>query len=92
MKDTSIKRPVDALGRLVLPKELRRSFNLGPKDSLEIFVEDDSIILQKISEKCLICGSKENIIKFKDKTICEECAKDITNIRLESELDQTKNL
>lgn len=91
MKDISITRPVDALGRIVLPKELRHSLNISSKDRLEIFIEDNSIILQKFSKECLICGSKENIMKFKDKTICTECIKDITDIRLECELNQTKD-
>ena len=47
MKSTGIVRKVDELGRIVLPIELRRSLNIDIKDSLEIFVDEDKIILKK---------------------------------------------
>lgn len=39
MKATGIVRPVDALGRIVIPVELRRTLNIKTDDSLEIYVE-----------------------------------------------------
>ena len=48
MKTTGIVRGIDALGRIVLPKELRTSMRLDSDAKLEIFVEGDSIILKKI--------------------------------------------
>ena len=47
MKTTGIVRRVDDLGRVVIPIELRRTLGIGEKDSLEIFVEEDSVILRK---------------------------------------------
>ena len=44
MKMTGITRPIDELGRIVLPKELRRTMNIQDRDMLEIGVEDDRII------------------------------------------------
>ena len=52
MKSTGVVRQLDTLGRIVLPIELRRTMDIGVKDMLEIFVEDDSIIL-KIFLECL---------------------------------------
>ena len=49
MKTTGIVRGIDALGRIVLPKELRTSMRLDSDAKLEIFVEGDSIILKKYS-------------------------------------------
>ncbi|MDR4235689.1 AbrB/MazE/SpoVT family DNA-binding domain-containing protein, partial [Priestia megaterium] len=40
MKSTGIVRPVDALGRIVIPIELRRSLDINTDDSLEVFVQD----------------------------------------------------
>lgn len=45
MKATGIIRRIDDLGRVVIPKELRRSMELSEGDALEIFVDNDSIIL-----------------------------------------------
>ena len=48
MKETGIIRPVDKLGRIVIPKELRKLMNVeNEKDSFEIFVEGDSLVLKK---------------------------------------------
>ena len=47
VKSTGIVRKVDELGRIVIPIELRRTLDIGIKDSLEIYVEDDQIILKK---------------------------------------------
>ena len=47
MKSTGIVRKVDELGRIVLPMELRKMLDLNVKDPVEIFVDDERIILQK---------------------------------------------
>ena len=51
MKSTGITRQVDTLGRVVLPKELRRNMGLDVNDAMEIYVDGDSIILKKSSGK-----------------------------------------
>ena len=51
MKSTGIVRGIDALGRIVLPKELRTSMHLDTDTKLEIFVDGDSIVLQKASAR-----------------------------------------
>ena len=40
MKATGIVRKIDDLGRVVIPKELRKTMDLDTKDSLEIYVEN----------------------------------------------------
>ena len=60
MKSTGIVRKVDELGRIVLPIELRRTLNIDIKDSIEIYVENDSIVLKKFEPTCIFCGSNEN--------------------------------
>jgi looped-hinge helix DNA binding domain, AbrB family len=47
MKATGIVRKIDELGRIVLPRELRKSFGIEEKTPLEIYVEDGNIILKK---------------------------------------------
>jgi len=47
MKSTGIVRKVDELGRIVIPIELRRTLDIEEKDSLEIYVNEDTIILKK---------------------------------------------
>ncbi len=47
MKGTGIVRRLDDLGRLVIPKEIRKQYRLKEGDSIEFFIENDRIILQK---------------------------------------------
>ena len=49
MKTTGIIRRIDDLGRLVIPKELRRSLRIKNGESLEIFVDGEDIVLKKYS-------------------------------------------
>lgn len=73
MKSTGIVRRVDELGRIVLPIELRRNFDIGIKDALEIYVDQDAIILKKFSHSCVFCSSCSDIVDFKGKSICADC-------------------
>jgi len=77
LKATGIVRNVDELGRIVIPMEIRRTFGIGIKDPLEIFVEGDKIILTKCKNVCAFCGCEDNIVRFKDKFICNNCKKDV---------------
>ena len=75
MKSTGIIRKLDELGRIVLPIEIRRNFNLAEKDAVEIFVEGDSIILRKHQPNCIICGDDKNLLEYKGRLICKTCIK-----------------
>lgn len=83
MKSIGIVRKVDELGRVVLPVELRRIFDIEEKDSLEIFTENDCIVLKKFNPSCVFCGNTENIMQFGDKNICTECVENIKKLTIE---------
>ena len=73
MKATGIVRRIDDLGRIVLPIELRRTMDIGIKDMVEIFVEDDRIILKKYHPACIFCGDARDVAPYKGKLICKAC-------------------
>ena len=77
MKSTGIVRKVDELGRVVLPIELRRTLDIAEKDALEIYVEENMIMLRKYEPCCIFCGDAKDIMVFKGKNICHNCAKDM---------------
>jgi transcriptional regulator, abrB family len=77
MKSTGIVRKVDELGRIVLPSELRKSLGIEIKDSLEIYVSGDSIILKKYLPACIFCGEANEVTVFKGKNICSKCLKQL---------------
>ena len=78
MKSTGIMRKVDELGRIVLPIELRRTLDIDVKDSLEIYVDGDNIVLHKYMPACIFCGSVDSIVEFKGKNICPDCIKKLS--------------
>ena len=83
MKALGIVRPVDELGRIVLPIEVRRRLELNAKDGVEIFVEKDRVILKKYAPSCIFCGDAEDVVFFKDKRVCRQCLEAIKAGRTE---------
>ena len=73
MKSTGIVRKVDELGRIVLPIELRHTLGIGPKDSLEIYVDDNTVILRKYQPACIFCDDARDVVSFKGKNVCVNC-------------------
>ena len=73
MKSTGIVRKIDELGRIVLPKELRRTLGLNDRESVEIYVDQDAIILKKFKSTCVLCGDNEDLLDFKGKSSCQKC-------------------
>ncbi len=63
MKATGIVRRMDDLGRVVIPKEIRRTRNIMEGDPLEIFVENDSIILRKYSTLDTVLQQSEAMLQ-----------------------------
>ena len=73
MRSTGIVRKVDELGRIVLPVELRRTLDIAEREELEIYLDDDKVVLRKYEPSCLFCGDADDVILFKDKRICRNC-------------------
>lgn len=67
-------RKVDELGRIVLPIELRRTLGIDQKDALEIFVDQETIILKKYEPACVFCGDASQVQIYMGKNVCHECA------------------
>ncbi|HIE21167.1 MAG TPA: AbrB/MazE/SpoVT family DNA-binding domain-containing protein [Acidimicrobiia bacterium] len=71
--DSGITRKIDDLGRIVIPAETRRMFNIREGDHLFITVEGGNIVLRKITDTCTFCGSETNVATFKGKGVCSRC-------------------
>jgi transcriptional pleiotropic regulator of transition state genes len=54
--------------------------NITEKDSIEIFVNGDSIVLKKVVNSCVLCGSEENLVSFEDKKTCRTCINIIKSV------------
>lgn len=74
LQRTGITRPVDDLGRIVLPKELRTSMGIREGDRMEIMVTGEHIVLAKAVPCCVICGSTSHLIEVEGTSVCRPCA------------------
>lgn len=77
MKSTGVVRKVDELGRIVLPIEIRKVLDIKQKDAIEIFTDDDKIILQKYQPACIFCKNASDVIYFNGKRICKTCVEQL---------------
>ena len=73
MKATGIVRKLDQLGRIVIPKELRSTFDLKETDPIEIFVEGEDIVLRKYQPACIFCNEATDVVQFENKNVCKKC-------------------
>ena len=73
MKSTGIVRNIDELGRLVIPKELREKMDIPSGSAVEIYSEDDKIIIKKFYDGCMICGSSADLKELNGKKVCASC-------------------
>lgn len=78
MKATGIVRRIDDLGRVVIPKELRKAYDINEGDPLEIFVDKEGIIIRKYDKlrECIFCGEDElnQLIEHEGVAVCKTCA------------------
>jgi len=82
MKSTGMIRPVDKMGRVVIPKEIRSKLQIkNDVDSFEIFMDGDKIILKKYRPACIFCNSLTECIDFETYTVCKNCIEKLNNIK-----------
>lgn len=82
MKPVGIVRRVDQLGRIVLPKSLRKRYEMNEGDPVEILVQGEHIILERYRPRCVFCSSTDRVSEFKDRHICIECLSDMSGTQL----------
>lgn len=72
MESHGIVRKPDKLGRIVIPKELRKSLRME-QAPLEIISDGEQIILRRYGQHCVFCGREENTTEHMGKWLCAEC-------------------
>ena len=77
MKSTGVVRKVDELGRIVLPIEIRKILDINQKDAIEIFTDNDRIVLQKYQPACCFCNNVSDIVYFNGKRVCTSCIENL---------------
>lgn len=81
MKNTGVIRRVDELGRVVLPAEIRRAMGIGERELLEIYVEEDRLVMKKHRPACVFCGGDRELAVFRDRSVCSACREQLKAFR-----------
>tara|TARA_B100000925_G_scaffold132617_1_gene99204 strand:+ start:514 stop:753 length:240 start_codon:yes stop_codon:yes gene_type:complete len=71
---------IDNLGRIVIPKSIRKALDVEANSEISMYVEDKKLIITKGYQTCSICGSKDITYQLKDKFLCSDCINDIKNL------------
>ena len=76
-----IIRQVDKMGRVVIPKEYRDKLKVeNEKDSFEIFLENDSIVLRKFQPTCVFCHRLGPSADYAGYNVCKECIEKLATV------------
>lgn len=62
--NNTFKKRVDELGRIVIPKQIRNTFKIRDFDELELYIEDDNIILKRSGGIFLLKEKFDNVLNF----------------------------
>lgn len=73
MKPAGFIKKIDEMGRIVIPKDIRKTINVSIGDSLQFFIDGDSIVMKRFPAACVFCGSEDNLTELSEKYICDTC-------------------
>ena len=74
------KGKIDNLGRIVIPKSIRKALDIDHNDDISMYVENKQLIITKGHKSCDICGNKKVNVQIKDKFLCSKCLKIIKSL------------
>ncbi|HCW52609.1 MAG TPA: AbrB family transcriptional regulator [Clostridium sp.] len=77
MNDEGIIRNLDNMGRIVIPKEMRKVLKVMNGDKVRIIKDNNTVVIKKAADNCFLCGSENNLIEYKDVYICKKCVKEM---------------
>ena len=71
---TGFVREIDSVGRIVIPKQLRKELGMLEEGcKVEMFSDGKQIILKKAENDCVFCKSETDLVEFDGKHICKVC-------------------
>ena len=71
---------IDNLGRLVIPKSIRKALDVEANSEISMYVEDKKLIITKGYQSCSITEYKYIKYQLKDKFLCSNCINDIKSL------------
>ena len=74
------KGKIDNLGRIVIPKSIRKALDIDHNDDISMYVENNELIITKGFKNCDICGNKNVDVQIKNKFLCSRCILSLIHI------------
>ena len=71
------KSKIDSLGRVVIPKSIRKALDVEHNDEISMYVENQALIITKNNNVCTICAKEKIVVQIKDKYLCKSCVETI---------------
>ncbi|MGN0493035.1 MAG: AbrB/MazE/SpoVT family DNA-binding domain-containing protein [Acutalibacteraceae bacterium] len=86
MKSTGMVRAVDKMGRVVIPKEIRRQLKVeNDVDSFEIYMDGDKVVLKKYQPTCIFCDSLADSVEYEGYNVCTSCIERLNKLKDKAE-------
>jgi looped-hinge helix DNA binding domain, AbrB family len=80
MKATGIVRRFDDLGRIVIPKEIRKTLDMGDGASAEISCQNGGVFIRKYNPGCAFCGGVDDLTTIQGIRVCKVCAVNMADL------------
>ena len=81
MKATGFIKKVDEMGRIVVPKDIRKALGVSNLDYVQFYLDENGVVLRKYNNCCFLCSSSENVVTYKEKFICKSCIEELKNLK-----------
>lgn len=80
MQSTGFVRRLDLLGRITIPAELRKKLNIDTRDAVEIFLDNETLVLRKYEPCDMFTGEMDELIEFHGKQVSKKTIKRMAEI------------
>ena len=81
MKATGFIKKVDEMGRIVVPKDIRKALGISNLDYVQFYLDENGVVLRKYDNCCFLCSSREDVTEYKEKYICKKCIAEIKELK-----------
>ncbi len=71
----------EKLNYINLPNELKNMMNIKVNEPLEVYADDDTLILKKSVNRCVLCNSPHETVEYKGRNICRDCIEELKSIQ-----------
>ena len=80
MKATGFIKKIDEMGRIVVPKDIRKALGVSNLDYVQFYLDENGVVLRKHNNCCFLCSASENVVPYKEKYFCKNCIEELKNL------------